>query len=77
MPKTRTKRYRVDAGPITGPNISNMKLVESERNEKALPIYTYVFAHVRGYKPWPAQITQIVHEKRRDRYEVFFFGTWQ
>ena len=33
-----------------------------------------VFAKVKGYSPWPARITGL---GLKDRYEIFFYGTYQ
>lgn len=64
MPKIRTKRF-------------NAKAVVLDVNKEPIPVHSFVFAHVRGYKPWPAQIVKHVTEKRFFTYEVFFFGTYQ
>lgn len=37
----------------------------------------YVFAHIRGFKPWPGQIKEICRRNGHEKFKIVFFGTWQ
>ena len=36
-----------------------------------------VFAKVRGYPPWPARVDGITEVQGKNRFHVFFYGTYE